>query len=74
MRAEHPRVRRGAQFTLGLAAVLAVLVGVGLLEPGTEASWAVAFGLLAIGPAIGVVAMWTLRRLPEATRMAGGRR
>ena len=58
----------------GFLLTAVTIVGVGLLEPGTEASWAVAFGLLAIGPAIGVLAMWTLRRLPEATRMAGGRR
>ena len=50
------------------------IVGVGFLEPGTRTSWGVAFGLLAIGPAIGVLAMWWLRRLPEAVRMAGGRR
>jgi hypothetical protein len=29
---------------------------------------------LAIGPAIGVWAMWRLRQRPEATGMAGGRR
>jgi MFS family permease len=50
------------------------IVGVGFLEPGTRTSWGVAFGLLAIGPAIGVLAMWWLRRLPESVRMAGGRR
>ena len=50
------------------------IVGVGLLEPGTGASWALAFGILAIGPLIGVLAMWRLRRLPDAIRMAGGRR
>ena len=50
------------------------IVGVGFLEPGTRTSWGVAFGLLAIGPAVGVLAMWWLRRLPESTRMAGGRR
>jgi MFS family permease len=50
------------------------IVGVGFLEPGTRTSWGVAFGLLAIGPAIGVLAMWWLRRLPESARMAGGRR
>ena len=64
----------GLQTAGGFLLTAVTIVGVGLLEPGTEASWAAAFGLLAIGPAIGVVAMWTLRRLPEATRMAGGRR
>jgi MFS family permease len=36
--------------------------------------WRWAFATLAIGPALGVVAMARLRALPEATRMAGGRR
>jgi MFS family permease len=50
------------------------IVGVGLLDPGQESSWAIAFGILAIGPALGIVAMWRLRARPEAIRMAGGRR
>lgn len=37
-------------------------------------SWSAAFSMLAIGPALGVVAMLRLRRRPEATRLAGGRR
>ena len=36
--------------------------------------WSAAFIMLAIGPALGTVAMLTLRRLPEATQLAGGRR
>jgi MFS family permease len=47
---------------------------IGLLGPSDGAGWSLAFGLLAIGPALGVVAMWRLRGLPEAVRMAGGRR
>lgn len=38
------------------------------------AGWEVAFGLLALGPAFGIYHMLALRRLPEAARMAGGRR
>lgn len=37
-------------------------------------SWRFAFAVLAIGPALGVVAMWRLRQQPEAIRIAGGRR
>ncbi|MGH2404480.1 MAG: MFS transporter, partial [bacterium] len=37
-------------------------------------SWSAAFTMLAIGPALGVVAMLRLRGRPEATRLAGGRR
>lgn len=47
---------------------------VGLLAPSDAAGWSLAFGLLAIGPALGIVAMWRLRGLPEAASMAGGRR
>lgn len=38
------------------------------------AGWGPAFALLAIGPALGIASMLTLRRLPEARRLAGGRR
>ncbi|MGQ0550739.1 MAG: MFS transporter [Armatimonadota bacterium] len=38
------------------------------------AGWSVALSVLAIGPALGVVAMLRLRRRPEAARLAGGRR
>jgi MFS family permease len=50
---------------------------VGLLVPsgaGQGDGWRLAFSLLAIGPAIGVLAMWLLRRRPESLRLAGGRR
>jgi MFS family permease len=50
------------------------IVGVGLLDPADRSAWAIAFGVLAVGPAIGIVAMARLRRRPEALRMAGGRR
>ena len=36
--------------------------------------WPLAFAMLALGPAFGVAAMLRLRRLPEAARLAGGRR
>ena len=49
------------------------IVGVGLIAPGEQA-WALAFGILALGPLVGIIAMWRLRGRPEATRMAGGRR
>jgi MFS family permease len=40
----------------------------------TALGWGWAFATLAIGPALGVVAMARLRTLPEARRLAGGRR
>ena len=62
------------QTSIGFLLTGVTIVGVGSLEPGSRTSWGVAFGLLAIGPAVGVLAMAILRRLPESTRMAGGRR
>ena len=62
------------QTAIGFLLTGVTILGVGYLEPGSRTSWAVAFGLLAIGPAVGVLAMAGLRRLPESTKMAGGRR
>ena len=50
------------------------IVGVGLLDPSDRASWTLAFGILALGPLVGIGAMLRLRRHPDASRMAGGRR
>ena len=36
--------------------------------------WGAAFALLALGPIVGTVSMARLRAMPEAARMAGGRR
>jgi len=36
--------------------------------------WSYAFAFLAIGPYVGVFAMWRLRRHPDAVKLAGGRR
>ena len=38
------------------------------------AGWGWAFAALAVGPALGVVAMGRLRTLPESAKLAGGRR
>ena len=62
------------QTAVGFLLTAVTILGVGFLEPGTRSSWSAAFGLLAIGPAVGVLAMWILRRLPESVKMAGGRR
>ena len=45
-------------------------------EPDTEfdSGWRWAFAALAIGPALGVVAMARLRAAPESLKLAGGRR
>jgi MFS family permease len=51
------------------------MISIWLIPPAVGAlGWRGAFGMLAIGPFLGVVAMGRLRLLPEARRMAGGRR
>jgi MFS family permease len=62
------------QTSAGFLLTGVTIVGVGLLEPGTGGAWTTAFAVLAIGPAVGILAMWRLRRRPDAVRMASGRR
>jgi MFS family permease len=47
---------------------------VGLLSATDALGWRLVFALLAVGPVVGIAAMWRLRRRPEAVRMANGRR
>ncbi|WP_336491844.1 MFS transporter [Methylobacterium nigriterrae] len=54
---------------------LLTLVSIQLIAfAGTYLGWRFAFALLAVGPFFGLVSMLRLRRLPEAKRLAGGRR
>ena len=62
------------QTAAGFLLTSVTIVGVGLIDPASQPSWALAFGILALGPLVGIFAMWRLRRRPEAVRMAGGRR
>jgi MFS family permease len=62
------------QTALGFLLTGLTILGVGLLGPGSATGWRIAFGLLALGPLAGMVAMWRLRRRPESTRMASGHR
>ena len=41
---------------------------------GEAFGWRWAFAVLAVGPALGVLAMGRLRGLPEASKLAAGRR
>ena len=49
------------------------ILGLGLLAP-TGDGWRFAFPVLAVGPAVGIVAMARLRGRPDATKMANGNR
>jgi MFS family permease len=62
------------QVAAGFILTGVTIVGVGLLSPTDGAAWRLAFGALALGPLVGVIAMWRLRGRPEALKMAGGRR
>ena len=62
------------QTATGFLLTAATIYLVSLLDPTDAAGWRVAFALLAIGPAIGIIAMLRLRGRPDATKMAGGNR
>ncbi|MGI9385889.1 MAG: MFS transporter [Methyloligellaceae bacterium] len=54
---------------------LVTLLTIHLLPPLVELfGWSYAFAVLAIGPYVGVLAMWRLRRHPESKKLARGRR
>jgi len=59
---------RWGRTTLTMGSIWLIPPVVGLV------GWRWGFALLAIGPALGVLAMARLRTLPESSRMAGGRR
>lgn len=60
------------QTTLGF---LLTLFTIRLIPPlQTAVGWRYAFVVLALGPLVGIGAMLRLRRLPEAVRLAGGKR
>ncbi len=57
------------------AGFLLTILTIHLIPPLVEAmGWSWAFASLAIGPYLGVVAMARLRRLPDAIKLAGGKR
>lgn len=67
----------GTALTLQLGIGFALTIAAIWLIPAmvaTLGSWQWAFVVLVPGPLLGAAAMLTLRRLPEATRIAGGRR
>jgi Nitrate/nitrite transporter len=70
-RKEYTGTALTLQTSLGF---LLTLVTIRLLPPlERRVGWRWAFAFLAIGPAIGIWAMYRLRRSPAAVRLAGGR-
>jgi MFS family permease len=62
------------QTALGFILTGVTILIVGTLAPTDAAGWQVAFAILALGPAVGIVAMGRLRKRPDAVLMANGRR
>jgi MFS family permease len=62
------------QTAVGFTLTAVTILTVGTVDATDGAGWRLAFASLAIGPAVGIVAMWRLRSRPEAVRMAGGNR
>ncbi len=62
------------QLATGFVLTAVTILGVGALDPGDGSAWRIAFGALAIGPIVGIIAMARLRRRPESLMLAGGHR
>jgi MFS family permease len=61
------------QMATGFLLTGVTILGVGVASPSGD-GWRMAFWALAIGPVVGIAAMWRLRARPDAIRMANGRR
>jgi hypothetical protein len=62
------------QVAMGFLLTSVTILVLGLVDIADGAAWRVAFIVLAMGPGVGIAAMWRLRQRPEAVLMAGGHR
>ena len=62
------------QTAVGFTLTSVTILGVGLMDPSGADGWRLAWIVLALGPAVGIVAMLRLRGRPDATKMANGHR
>jgi MFS family permease len=62
------------QVAVGFTLTSLTILGIGLLDPADGTTWRIAFAALALGPLVGIAAMWRLRSRPDAFRMANGHR
>jgi MFS family permease len=62
------------QLATGFILTGATILGVGFAGTSDPSAWRIAFAALALGPIVGIIAMWRLRHRPDATLMAGGHR
>jgi MFS family permease len=62
------------QVAAGFLLTSVTILILGLVDTSDPAAWRIAFAVLALGPVVGIIAMWRLRQRPEALRMASGHR
>jgi MFS family permease len=62
------------QLASGFVFTSITILAIGLLDPTDGTGWRLAFAMLALGPVVGILAMWRLRQRPEARLMANGHR
>ncbi len=62
------------QTAVGFTLTSITILGVGLLDPAGADGWRLAWIILALGPVVGIAAMWRLRGRPDALKMANGNR
>ncbi len=62
------------QTAVGFTLTSVTILGVGLLDPTSADDWRLAWLVLALGPVVGIVAMFRLRGRPDAIKMANGHR
>ena len=62
------------QVAAGFLLTSVTILILGLVDTTDPGSWRIAFAVLALGPVVGIIAMWRLRQRPEALRMASGHR
>ena len=62
------------QTAVGFTLTSVTILGVGVLDPSGADGWRLAWIVLALGPVVGIAAMWRLRGRPDATKMANGHR
>lgn len=62
------------QVAAGFLLTSVTILILGLVDTSDPAAWRIAFAVLALGPVVGILAMWRLRQRPEAFQMASGHR
>lgn len=62
------------QVASGFLLTSVTILVLGLVDTSSAAAWRTAFAVLALGPAVGIIAMWRLRGRPDAVLMANGHR